>query len=93
MTFIIMKNGYRKKKVTCFKLPFPNMVDKLISDHKLKEDESISVLETHYTNHYYNRGYRTPFKYIFSGKVKDLDPIIKKLWGEMQNRKKKHNSV
>lgn len=95
MTYIITqifkkKVPYNTKKICCIKNLLPS--NKYLKDiYNLNDEDRIMVKHTKISNSPFKmKGYRTAFKHIFSGTVKEFDEFCIKFYKKnVWNKKKK----
>lgn len=84
------KNLRKNKHVRTFIRPFANIPEILVNECGLQWDEKIIVFHTKEVPHYRGwRNYRSPFKKIYYGTVKDFGPYLKEFLAEVAKRRRK----
>jgi len=84
--------GKAYRKVTTYRkvYGYPYIIESLRKDYGLKDDDRIRVMESHIINTLSRRGYRTPFKHIFHGTLKEFDSFYKKKSDRLYKRRSKY---
>ena len=72
------KNLVNQKYVTCFKYAYPNIPSILKQQYGLKDDDKIIVYIMREICLPHFKRYRTKFKKVFSGKLKDYAVYLQK---------------
>lgn len=72
------KNLMKNKYVTTFKYPYPNIPGILVKEYDLKWDEKIVVFSMREISLPHFNRYRTPFKKVYSGTVREFEQHINK---------------
>ena len=81
------KNLRKNKHVKTFSRPFPNIPDILVAEYNLTWDDKIIVFhmkEVEYFKGWHN--YRTPFKKIYYGTVRDFKAYLKDFLNKIKER-------
>ena len=85
------KNLRKNKFVKTFSRPFPNIPDILVAEYDLNWDDKIIVFHTKEIDYFKGwRNYRTPFKKVYYGTVRDFGAYLRDFLHRI--RQKYHNS-
>lgn len=81
------KNLRKNKHVKTFSRPFPNIPDILVAEYDLKWNDKIIVFHTKEIEIFKGwRNYRTPFKKVYYGTVKDFSIYLKEFLNRIRNK-------
>ena len=82
------KNLRKNKHVKTFVRPFPNIPDILIAEYGLKWDDKIIVFHTKEVEYFKGwRNYRTPFKKVYYGTVRDFGQYLKNFLDRVREKR------
>lgn len=85
------KNLRKNKHVKTFSRPFPNIPEILVAEYDLEWDDKIIVFHMKEIENFRGwRNYRTPFKKVYYGTVRDFSTYLKDF---LEQIKKKNNKA
>ena len=83
-------NLRKNKHVKTFSRPFPNIPEILVAEYNLKWDDKIIVFHTKEIEIFKGwRNYRTPFKKVYYGTVRDFSTYLKNFLHKIARKRKK----
>lgn len=83
------KNLRKNKHVKTFTRPFPNIPDILVKEYDLNWNDKIIVFHTKEIEYFKGwKNYRTPFKKVYYGTVRDFSTYLKDFLNSIRKKNK-----